>query len=178
MEISVKETVEQKQLNKRLEKKGVMSRTSSSCDILIHFPKDPECDICCKRSKPQKARCQSTGTRHCDALPMPQVFGDAGTQDHKVMNEDDNGSDGDRNARIALDRATCSVQAYGDERETVEATVRAMQQFVRISQICKYICSENSEEIRGGCEQFMLSHDASTPCVLELSSSQESNSHA
>ena len=37
---------------------------------------------------------------------MPVKFGNAGTLDHKVLNEDDASRDGDRNACIISDTAT------------------------------------------------------------------------
>ena len=42
-----------------------------------------------------EARCESKGENHADALPTPEHFGDAGTLDHKVMNEDDASREGD-----------------------------------------------------------------------------------
>lgn len=102
-----------------------MSKTHAAHNIFIHFPKDPDCEIC-RPDKLQKARCQSSGTKACDASPVPQAFGDAGMLDHKVVNEDDKGRDGDRNA-CTLDRTTYWLQAYGDTRKTAEATIRAMQ---------------------------------------------------
>ena len=57
-------------------------------NIFTHFPKDLDCDIC-RRNKPQKARCESKGAKACDSLPVPVRFGDAGTLDHKIINEDD-----------------------------------------------------------------------------------------
>ena len=131
--------------------------------IFKHFPKDLDCDIC-RRSKPQKARCESKGVKACDSLPVPVNFGDAGTLDHKIINEDDASRDGDRNACVILDRATYWLQAYGDTTKSAKATISALQNKYgsKISEICKHIYSDNSDEIRAACEHFNLSHDTST----------------
>ena len=133
-------------------------------NIFTHFPEDLDCDIC-KRNKPMKARGESKGEKHVDALPTPQHFGDAGTLDHKVINEDDASREGDRNACVILDRATYWLQAYGDQNKSAKATISALPKFYgpKISEIVKHIYSDNSKEIKAACEHFSLSHDTSTP---------------
>ena len=144
----MKEKLKAKQEQRKLKKRVVMSKTHSVHNIFTHFPKCGSCNIC-MRNKAMKARCESKGAKECDALPTPVEFGDAGTLDHKVLNEDDASRDGDRNACVMLDRATYWLQSYADETKSSKATIRAMQKFYgpKIRQICKHIYSDNSEEI-------------------------------
>ena len=83
----IKEKIKEKQDKKKKRTKVVMGKTCKH-NICTHFPKDLDCDIC-RRNEPQKAGCESKGVKACDSLPVPVKFGDAGTLDHKIMNEDD-----------------------------------------------------------------------------------------
>ena len=121
-------------------KKSVMSKTCPVHNVFIHFPKDKECDIC-RDNKPRKDRCDSQGNKACDSLPIPKKFGDSGTLDHKIMNEDDASREGDKNACIILDRATYWLQAYADKTKSADATIRALQKFYgpKIKKTCMHL---------------------------------------
>ena len=128
--------------HRQAKKRVVMSKTCAVHNIFTHFPKCGECPVC-RDNKPMRQRCESNikAERPCDALPKPEVFGDAGTLDHKIMNEDGASRDGDRVACIILDRATYWQQAYADETKSTKATIRALQKLYghRIREICKAI---------------------------------------
>ena len=154
----VKERVN-KRIKKNNDKKGsTMSKTCVTHSI-PHFPKDPACDMCI-RSNPQKSRCQISRTKRCEALPLPETFGDVVALDHKVMKEDDAGRDGDRNAIVIFwDGTPRRIRAYDDESSSAKATIKAMQKFLapNIFQICAHSYSDNSEGITAACGHSMLS---------------------
>jgi DNA (cytosine-5)-methyltransferase 1 len=162
IEAVVKDRVRERIQKKRRSKKVVMSKTSCTHNIFTHFPKDPDCDIC-KENKPMKAPSRSKDERECDALPEPVVFGDSGTLDHKIINEDDKSKSEDRAVCVILDRATYWLQAYADKHKSAEATIKALQQFYgpQIQQVCKHLYSDNSKEIKAACKHLLLSHDTS-----------------
>ena len=132
---------------------------------MTHFPKDPDCPIC-QRCKPQSAS-HGQSKRYCDSLPVPVKFGDRGTLDHKIINDDDKSRDHDKAVCVVLDIATYWLQAYADPRKTAEATISALQEFYgpEIEDICKHIYSDNSAEIRAACDYLKLRHDTSNPHV-------------
>ena len=95
-----------------------------------------------------KAPSRSKSERDCDALPEPTTFGDSGTLDHKVINEDDKSRSEDRNVCVILDRATYWLQAYADKHKNAEATIRALQQFYgpQLQQVCKHLYSSEQRD--------------------------------
>lgn len=63
------------------------------------------------------------------SLPGRKEFGDAITLDHKVLNEDDESRDHDRNICVVCDRATMWIQGYCDKTKSAEATTHALERF-------------------------------------------------
>lgn len=165
IEKMIKERIKQRTEKRRSNNKVRMSKTFAFHNCFIHFPKDPDCPICTK-CKPMSAR-RGDSKKACDSLPTPKKFGDRGTLDHKIINEDDKSRDGDRNICVILNEATYWLQAYADARKTAEATIRALQEFYgpEIREISKHIYSDNSGEIESACKYLMLPHDTSVPHV-------------
>lgn len=58
----------------------------SSCNILIHFPNDPDCKIF-QAAKPQRSSIPTLGQPEPDSLPKPTKWLDCVTADHKILND-------------------------------------------------------------------------------------------
>ena len=85
----VHKTVAKKKVNKKLGEGGPTQGIPAS-PFLIHFPKDPRCDIC----NPVKMQfSQHRATKHKaegyeDEGEVPKVSGDKGTADHMIMGKE------------------------------------------------------------------------------------------
>ena len=96
----------------------------------IHFPKDPDCEIC-KACKTQRARCKSCPKEKVDGLPEPKAFADAITADHAILNEDDASRDKDKVVCVIQDQYTHWLQAFAAMVKSAEETGKALRRFLR-----------------------------------------------
>ena len=147
--------------NKKAKIKKLSCKTSEH-NIFTHFPKCPNCRVC-QLSKVQKAQCRAKTEHEGDSLPIPQKFGDAVTCDHKILNEDQEDRENDRNIFVILDRFTQFIQAYAAPTKSAVETMKAFQNFFEPGQKPLHTYSDNSKEIKLACDQLGYSHDTSTP---------------
>ena len=76
--------------------------------IYIHFPKDPNCEVCL-RTKMTRAPCRR---RTGEAPPRAEKFGELITADHKILNEEGEPRNNHRYGVVVQDLATPWFQSY------------------------------------------------------------------
>ena len=113
--------VDKAKLTRKLKRRTVSDLKRCEHNIFTHFPKCPDCDIC-QRNKPRRASCKAKSTPQGDGLPLAKEFGDRITSDHKVLNEEDESRQADRNAHIIQDFATYWLQAYAAKHKDAKET--------------------------------------------------------
>jgi len=131
-------------------------------NIYTHFPKDPNCEVC-KLCKTDRAHCRTKVKGAPDDVPEPKAFADAITADHKIINADDASKDNDRAALIVQDRWSSWVQGFACPTKSSEDTVKAIKRFLGPQTKCKYIYTDNSEELKAASRELGIDHDKSRP---------------
>jgi hypothetical protein len=159
----VHKKVAKKKDNKRLGEER-SSQGIPASHFLIHFPKDPRCEICNHikmqfskhRATKHKAECYE------DEGEVPKVFGDKGTADHMIMGKDEQPVGKHTVALVVLDRATRFMGAYPAVTNSTQTTVAGLQSFYSTA-VPKLIHSDNSGELRKACDVLNYSQDTTTP---------------
>ena len=131
----------------------------STVFILIHFPKDRNCEIC-KRTKITRDSCRR---RNGEAVPRAVNFGDLITADHKVLSDNCESRNNHRYAVVVQDLATQWIQAYPCKNKTSQETQRSLQKFLEPERKPKVIYTDNSLEFGKACEDLSWNHCTSTP---------------
>jgi hypothetical protein len=96
-------------------------------------------------------------------VPDPQAFGENVTADHVVINEHDEGVDGERAALVILDRGTGWIDCYPVADKTAEESVRALGDFVGPTVEAANFYSDNSPELIRAARDLSWVHGTATP---------------
>ena len=91
------------------------------------------------------------------------MFGENVTADHVIINESDEGVDGERAALVILDRGTGWIDCYPVAVKTAEESVRALGDFVGpIVEVANFY-SDNSPELIRAARDLSWVHGTATP---------------
>ena len=132
---------------------------SGKHNIYIHFPKDPNCDICF-RTKITMASCRR---RAGTVVPRAEHVSDLITADHKVLSEGCESRHNRRNAVVVQDLAKQWIQSYSCKTKTSQETEKNLQKFLEPTRKPKVIYTDNSMEFGTFCEHLAWNHCTSTP---------------
>jgi len=131
-------------------------------NMITHFPKDPNCEIC-QNSKTTRAYLRQHPHSENSTLPEPKAFGDSVTADHAILNEDDASRDHDKIAFVIQDRKTLWLQGYPAPTKNTDDTKAAFQRFFGPQRKPEHVYSDNSKEISKACKELGYLHDTCTP---------------
>ena len=123
---------------------------SGKHSVYMHFPKDPNCDICLK-------------TKITRSVPRAEHFGDMITADHKVLSEESESRNNYRYAVVVQDLATQWIQSYPCQTKTSQETQKNPMKFLEPTRKPKVIYTDNPLEFGKSCEELSWNHCASTP---------------
>ena len=127
--------------------------------VLIHFPKDRNCEIC-QQTKITRAPCRR---RSGGAVPRAENVGDLTTADHKVLSENCESRNNHRYAVVVQDLATQWIQSYPCKNKTSQEKQRSLQKFREPERNPKVIYTDNSLEFGKACEDLCWIHCTSSP---------------
>ena len=126
-------------------------------NVLSHFPKDRNCEIC-ERTKITRAPCRR---RNGEAVPRAANFGDLITADHKVLSDKCESRNNHRYAVVVQDLTTQWIQAYPCEKKKKQNFTRNPEKLSKVKP--KVIYTDNSLEFGKACEDLSWNHCTSTP---------------
>ena len=125
-----------------------MDPGSGKHSIYIHFPKDPNCDICL-RTKITMASCRR---RAGTVVPRAENVSDLTTADHKVLSEGCASRHNRRYAVVVKDLAKQWIQSYSCKTKTSQETEKNLQKFLEPTRKPNFIYTGNSLEFVKFCE--------------------------
>ena len=135
-------------------------RSSGKHNILTHFPKDPNCEIC-RRTKitraPRKRRVNND-------IPRAPKFGDIITADPKVLSEEGESRNNHRYAIVVPDLAIQLKATYAKQ----DLHKKRLRKFPDPEENPKVIHTDNSLEFSIACENTQWNTSASTPHRAEM----------
>jgi len=140
-----------KKIRKRRTQGKQMEKPLPGHNLITHFPKDPDCDVC-RHGKPQRAQCRQKVHGEPDNLPEPKEFMDAVTVDTKVLGANKALEGNEKFATIFYDRATKWLQAWPQLRKTAAETVQSFQKFFGTHRP-KHVYTDNADELRVACNE-------------------------
>jgi hypothetical protein len=108
--------------------------------------------------KPARAR-----SAEARLAARPPNFGDQVIADHVVIRSEDRGSNGERAALIALDRATQWLGAYPVATKSAFDATNALLHFAGVAANVKAFYSDNSPELVAAARAMRWPHTTSTP---------------
>ena len=142
-----------------MESRAQVDPGSGKHSIYIHFPKDPNCDICF-RTKITMASCRR---RAGTVVPRAENVSDLITADHKVLNEGRASRHNRRYAVVVQDLAKQWIQSYSCKTKTSQQTEKNLQKFLEPTRKPNFIYTDNSLEFDKFCEYLSWNHCTWTP---------------
>ena len=114
---------------RRSRKKFGQRLTGNDHNILTHYPKDPNCDICCRTKATREAKPPRTDERQPDAPKPPEKFGDAITCDHQILIKEHKGAR-DAVSLVVQDISSYWLQSYPAPTKSAEEITKALPRFL------------------------------------------------
>ena len=124
----------------------------------MHFPKDPNCDICLKTNN--EGFLQKTCWYSRAQSRKLWWLNNCGSQNSQWSNESRNNY---RHAVVVQDLATQWIQSYPCKTKTSQETQKSLQKFLEPNRKPKVIYTFNSWEFGEACEDLSWNHCTSTP---------------
>ena len=103
-----------------------MEPGSDKHSVFMHFPKDPNLDICLK-TKVTRATCRR---RAGTVVPRAENFGDLITAVGKILSEETESRDNHRYAVVVQDLATQWLQSFPCKTKTSQETQKSLMKFL------------------------------------------------
>ena len=98
-------------------KKGITGSQSRGNHIVFtHYLQDPNCDVC-KKTKTSRARCNIKHEKNVDGIALSTKCGDLITEEHNILNVENETKCGHRNALIVQNVFTTLIQSYPTQNE-------------------------------------------------------------
>ena len=126
---------------------------SGKHSVFIHFPQDPNCDICFK-TKMTRASCRR---RAGTVVPRADNVGDLITADHKILSEGSESRNNHRYAVVVQDLAIqwIQIKSYPGETKTSQETQRSLQKILEPTRKPKVIYTDNSLNLAKNVKNYL-----------------------
>ena len=137
-----------------------MELGSGKHSVYMHFPKDPNCDICLKAKITRSSCRRRAGT----VVPRAEHFGDMITADHKVLSEESESRNNYRYAVVVQDLATQWMPSYPCKTKISQENQKNPMKFLEpMRRHQKSFTLTILWNFGKSCEELSWNHCTSTP---------------